>query len=199
MAPVPSHFAVFELPVRYALDRAQLEERYRERSRHWHPDRFSRAPAAERAAVLARATDLNEAYRVLRSDARRAQYLLQLHGIDVTKEGPGSKLAVEPAFLMAILELREELVEARQSHDAAQLAALTATVKARMDELERTLSSGFAKLEGAADAPEHAELRTKLLGELTQAVLAQRYYQRFCDELAEYKEAQAERAASPHL
>jgi len=75
MVPARNHFEVFELPVRYALDRAQLEERYRERSRHWHPDRFSRAPAAERAAVLARATDLNEAYRVLRSDARRAQYL----------------------------------------------------------------------------------------------------------------------------
>lgn len=195
MAPVPSHFALFELPVSYALDRAQLEERYRERSRHWHPDRFSRAPAAERAAVLARATDLNAAYRVLRSDARRAQYLLQLHGIDVTKEGPGSKLAVEPAFLMAILELREELVEARQNHDAARLATLAATVKARMDELARTLLSGFAKLEGAADGPE----RTELLGQLTQAVLAQRYYQRFCDELAEYKEAQAERAASPLL
>ncbi len=195
MTPVPSHFAMFELPVSYALDRAQLEERYRERSRHWHPDRFSRAPAAERAAVLARATDLNEAYRVLRSDARRAQYLLQLHGIDVTKEGPGSKLAVEPAFLMAILELREELVEARQTHNAAQLARLAATVKARMDELERTLISGFAKLDGAADGPRRAEL----LGQLTQAVLAQRYYQRFCDELAEYQEAQAERAASPQL
>lgn len=195
MAPVPSHFALFELPVSYALDRAQLEERYRERSRHWHPDRFSRAPAAERAAVLARATDLNEAYRVLRSDARRAQYLLQLHGIDVTKEGPGNKLAVEPAFLMAILELREELVEARQTHNAAQLAKLAATVKARMDELERTLASGFAKLEGATEGPRRAEL----LGQLTQAVLAQRYYQRFCDELAEYHEAQAERAASPLL
>ncbi len=199
MVPARNHFEVFELPVRYALDRAQLEERYRERSRHWHPDRFSRAPAAERAAVLARATDLNEAYRVLRSDARRAQYLLQLHGIDVTREGPGSKLKVEPAFLMAILELREELAEARQTHDAARLASLAATVKARMGELERALSEGFARLEGATDGPQNLERRAELLGELTQAVLAQRYYQRFCDELAEYKEAQAERAASPLL
>ncbi len=195
MAPARNHFEVFELPVRYALDREQLEARYRERSRHWHPDRFSRAPAAERAAVLARATDLNEAYRVLRSDPRRAQYLLQLHGIDVTREGPGSKLTVDPAFLMAILELREELVEARQAHDAARLATLAAQVQERMGALEESLATGFARLEAAADAGEQAEL----LGMLTQAVLAQRYYQRFCDELAEYKEAQAERAASPLL
>ena len=165
MKPACNPFELFELPARYPLDRAQLEERYRERSRHWHPDRFSRAPAAERTAVLARATDLNEAYRLLRSDARRAQYLLKLHGVDVTKEGPGSKLAVDPAFLMAILELREELAEARQAHDTARLAALAATVQARRDELERTLTDGFAQLEAGAEAE-----RAQLLTELTQAV-----------------------------
>lgn len=188
-----NHFEVFELPQRYALDPAELEARYRERSRHWHPDRFSRAPAAERAQVLARATDLNEAYRVLRSDARRAQYLLQLHGIDVSKEGPGSPLKVDPEFLLAILELREELAEARVAHDAVRLAGLKTEVQRRTEALQHSLSSGFAQLEaGPKDAA-----RAAVLAELTQAVLAQRYYQRFCDELAEYEEAQAERAASP--
>ena len=129
MTQAGNHFELFELPQRYALDLALLEERYRERSRHWHPDRFSRAPAAERVAVLARATDLNEAYRVLRSEARRAQYLLKLHGVDVAKEGPNNSLAVDPEFLGAILELREELVEARVEHDAARLAALSKTVR----------------------------------------------------------------------
>ena len=44
MSPARTHFELFELPQRYALDPGELEERYRERSRHWHPDRFSRAP-----------------------------------------------------------------------------------------------------------------------------------------------------------
>jgi molecular chaperone HscB len=177
-----NHFELFELPQRYALDPAVLEERYRERSRHWHPDRFSRAPAAERVAVLARATDLNEAYRVLRSEARRAQYLLKLHGVDVVKEGPSNPLAVDPEFLGAILELREELVEARVAHDAARLLALKATVQGHMAAGQQQIADGFARLESAGGKPQP---------ELVQAVLAQRYYQRFCDDIAEYEEAQA--------
>ena len=194
MANRRTHFEVLDLPQRYAINPAELEERYRERSRHWHPDRFSRAPAAERAQVLARATDLNEAYRVLRSDARRAQYLLQLHGIDVAQEGPGNKLAVAPEFLMAILELREELAEARVAHDAGRLAALKGEMQRRTEESQQTLADRFARLEtGAVEAGE----RPALLAELMQAVLAQRYYQRFFDELAEYEDAQAEHAQSP--
>lgn len=181
-----NHFELFELPQRYALDPAVLKERYRERSRHWHPDRFSRAPAAERVAVLARATDLNQAYRVLRSDARRAQYLLKLHGIDVAKEGPSSSLAVDPEFLGSILELREELMEARVAHDATRLAALTATVHASMDQVQKQIAAGFAQLESADELG-----RREPLAGLIQAVLAQRYYQRFCDDIAEYEEAQA--------
>jgi molecular chaperone HscB len=192
MSEARNHFQLFELPERYELDPGVLEERYRERSRHWHPDRFSRAPAAERAAVLARATDLNAAYKVLRSDARRAQYLLKLGGIDLGKEGPGNLPGVDPEFLAAILELREELVEARQTHDAVRIAALTATVQTRMGELKQQIVAGFARLEAAAVAE-----REPILHELVQAVFAQRYYQRFCDELAEYEEAQAARAASP--
>lgn len=192
MTQARTHFELLELPQRYALDPALLEARYRERSRHWHPDRFSRAPAAERAAVLARATDLNDAYKTLRSDARRAQYLLKLEGIDLGKEGPGNHLAVDTEFLAAILELREELVEARMTHDTARLQSLTTTVQKRMTELKQQIADGFERLEAAAAAG-----RESILNELVQAVFAQRYYQRFCDELAEYEEAQAARAHSP--
>jgi molecular chaperone HscB len=190
MSSERTHFDLFELPQRYALDADELERRYRERSRHWHPDRFSRAPAAERTAVLARATDLNEAYRVLRSDARRAQYLLGLRGIDVNQEGPQNKLTMDPEFLASILELREALMEARAEGDQAQLAALHATVQRRMGELKGSIARGFARLEAepASDAP---------LTGLVQDVLSQRYYQRFCDDIAEYQESQADLATAP--
>jgi molecular chaperone HscB len=189
MSYAGTHFELFALPQRYALDAAELEERYRQLSRHWHPDRFSRAPAAERTAALSRATDLNEAYRVLRSDARRAQYLLKLHGVDVDKEGPDPKLSMDPGFLAGILELREELLEARQSQNKAQLAALSATVQQRWRELSQRIAAGFAQL--TAGEPDAA------LGPLVKDVLAQRYYQRFCDDIAEYELAQAGEAAAP--
>lgn len=180
--PVPTHFDVLELPRSYALDPHELERRYRERSRQWHPDRFSRAPASERAAVLQRATSLNEAYRVLRSDARRAEYLLKLAGVDLTKEGPGNQPALDLEFLASVLELREELLEARMEHDSARLGRITAQVQGEMAALKQRLEDGFVRLERG---------ETGALPGLTQAVLTQRYYQRFLEDIAAYDEEQA--------
>lgn len=180
-----TYFDVFDLPRRYGLDKGELEQRYRERSKHWHPDRFSRAPASERAAVLARATELNEAYRVLKSDTRRAEYLLKLRGIDVTKEGPGSELSVDLDFLSSILELREELVEARIEKDGERLVRLSALVSDELEQSRARLSAGFARVEAGDD---------EALAGLTETILAQRYYQRFQEDIAAYEEAQAEAA-----
>lgn len=190
MSRGPTHFDVFELPPSYAVDPQELERRYRERSRVWHPDRFSRAPASERAAVLQRATDLNEAYRVLRSDARRAEYLLKLAGADVNQETPGSQPALDPAFLASVLELREELMEARVDGDRPRLAAIDQQVRGELLALRQKLVEGFGRLEtGDRDA----------LPGLVVAVLTQRYYQRFLDDITAYEEEQLARSDAQTL
>jgi molecular chaperone HscB len=185
-----THFDVFELPRSYSLDPQELERRYRERSRVWHPDRFSRAPASERAAVLQRATDLNEAYRVLRSDTRRAEYLLKLAGVDVNQEAPGGQPALDPAFLASVLELREELMEARAEEDAARLARIEKQVHDELAEIKQRLSAGFARLESGDSGGRSA------LPDLVHAVLTQRYYQRFLDDIAAHAEARQEAEAA---
>lgn len=193
MSATETYFDLFGLPARYAIDLGQLEERYREKSRRWHPDRYAGAPAAERAQVLARATDLNQAYRTLRSDARRAEYLLRLAGIDVAAEGPENKLRVDPAFLADIMELREELLEAQMSGDAARLAALSAQVRKALTASKQELVADFAKLESQpAPGPE----REAALVAVTRTVLCLRYYQRFVDDLDAAAEAELEGQAA---
>jgi molecular chaperone HscB len=181
MSETKTYFDVFDLPLRYALDLDDLERRYRERSRHWHPDRFSRAPASERAAVLMRATDLNAAYRALKSDARRAEYLLRLlTGIDLGNESNQHQVA--PEFLTHILELREALMEARSEKDSAAVHALATQVSEQVAALRPAIAAGFARLESGDPST---------TAELVAALLAQRYYQRFNEEIAAYEEAQA--------
>lgn len=190
MSRGPTHFDVFELPPSYALDPQDLERRYRERSRVWHPDRFSRAPASERTAVLQRATDLNEAYRTLRSDARRAEYLLKLQGVDVNQESPGTMPALDPEFLASVLELREELMEARVGGDRQRLTAIDQQVRGELAALKQKLVEGFGRLETGD--------RGALPG-LVQAVLTQRYYQRFLDDITAYEEEQLARSDAQTL
>lgn len=179
-----TYFSLLELPQQFAVDVTDLERRYREKSRNWHPDRFSRAPASERAAVLQRATELNAAYRTLRSDGKRAEYLLKLHGIDVSDES--KRPTLDPAFLGEILELREELADARVEEDSIRMASIKARIEAERHKLAKRLHEGFARLEQHDPAA---------LAELTEIVFVQRYYQRFADDIAEHEEKQADHTA----
>lgn len=168
-----SFFSLFDFPETYALDLFELERRYREKTRVWHPDRFSRAPASERAEVFLRATELNEAYRTLRSDEKRAEYLLRLHGRDIGDESRAS--AVDSSFLASFLELRETFSEAVEKENAAQIASIQAAVETRRRQLSAQLSEGFARLEpGDAEA----------LDRLVKLFFEQRYFLRFADEIA---------------
>lgn len=194
--PLPAHtyFTVLSLPPRFRLDLGELEARYREESRLWHPDRHGMAPAAERARVLQRATDLNEAYRVLRSEQKRAEYLLKLRGVDLLAESGSGRTPPAPGFLMMVLELREELQEARAARDHARVAALAADVRGRVGRDREAVAALFADLE-AREAASVVEDEARgaavkdTLGALTQALIRLRYYERFLEEIAAYEEA----------
>ena len=183
-----NHFEVLGFAPTYFIDRGELEARYREQQRHCHPDRFSRAPASERTQVLQRATDLNDAYRVLKSDVRRAEYLLALHGIDLSEaaeQAGGKKRTLDSLFLADVLELREELQEARGRNDAAAMTRIGNDIKARMAHETQRLDAGFSALGPSG----HADVAT--LDGLADALLKLRYYQRFLDDITAHEDATA--------
>ena len=103
--PAPAdHFARFGLPRRYPVDRKALDAAYERQSFQLHPDLLTGAGDAEKAAAQQASADLNEAYRVLTSDAERAGYLLGLLS-------GGRKLnteALPEGFLQAMFMLQEE-------------------------------------------------------------------------------------------
>ena len=70
-------------------------------------------------AALSRSRALNDAYQTLKKPVARAEYLLERAGVTI-----GDNERLDPAFLMEILELREELAEARVAKtDAGDLAS----------------------------------------------------------------------------
>src|SRR4051812_36769039 len=135
------HFAVLGLERRYDLDPADMEARYRERSRKLHPDRFATADARARRAALAHGVQMNDARAVLKDPIRRAEYLLGLCGVAVPKEAP-------PALLMEILELREELGDARAAGRGDQVRAMAAVMRRRMDAALADVANGFVTGDG---------------------------------------------------
>lgn len=160
-------FATLGLAPRFDLSTEELEARWREMQRALHPDRHSDKPPAERRISLAKAVEVNEAYRALRDDLSRAIALLALRGFEVN-EGKGATQP-DPEFLMEVMELREGLSEARAARDLKRARALGQEV----GEAQAATRAKVALLFGSGAAPEL----------IAAQVSRMRYYRRFLDEL----------------
>ncbi len=112
-------FGLLGLPPQFDLDPQVIERAFHDKSRDVHPDRFASAPAAERVAALSRSRALNDAYKMLKNPVARAEYLLAQAGVTI-----GANEKLDPAFLMEILELREELAEARAAQKLPEVSRL---------------------------------------------------------------------------
>ena len=111
------YFSFFGLPRRLVIDQAQLERRFRDLSRQFHPDYFYNAAATERLASLERSSYLNDAYRALRNPISRIEHLLAIEGLPPAKSEDGSA-KVPPGLLEEVFELNEQLDEIRESRES---------------------------------------------------------------------------------
>jgi molecular chaperone HscB len=128
------------LPAQFDLDPQVIEQAFFDKSKELHPDRFATAPAAERVAALSKSRALNDAYQTLKKPVPRAEYLLARAGVTI-----GDNEQVDGDFLMRVLELREELAEAKAAHDLDKLGALQAAMAKRKQQAIGELSELFAK------------------------------------------------------
>ena len=132
-----NHFELFGLPARYRIEAAALDGAYRKLQTEVHPDRFAAASDADRRAALQASARVNEAYRALKDPVQRAQYLLELHGIDAVGE-TDTQLPVE--FLERQLERREAAGDAVAAGDERTVTALLADVRGDAREIEDGLA-----------------------------------------------------------
>ena len=129
-APGKNHFELFGLPVTFDIDTADLAARYREMQRRVHPDKFANASDQDRRLSLQMTTQINDAFQTLKDPVRRGRYLLSLRGIDLDDE---TDTAMDPAFLMEQMELRENLDGVRQADNPhTHLAELANRIELRL-------------------------------------------------------------------
>jgi molecular chaperone HscB len=122
-------FALFGLPRRHALDRTELDARWRALQARVHPDRFSADGAAAQRIAMQWAVRINEAHQRLKDPLARAAYLCELAGAPINAE---RNTAMPASFLAQQMHWREALEEAE---DQLSVEALDQTVAARETEL----------------------------------------------------------------
>jgi molecular chaperone HscB len=182
------YFAFLGVPRKLNLDAADLERRFRDLSRQFHPDYFYNAAPSERRASLERSSHLNDAYRTLKNPIARVEYLLEIEGLkpreggQMEREGV-TRAAVPPDLLEEVFALNEELEEVRDQRASgapaerwkAQLERARRPIEAKRDEHESQLRSLAARWDALVDAPVGEAERRPVLEALRDRVLERNY------------------------
>jgi molecular chaperone HscB len=183
------YFAFLGLPRKLNLDPVQLEQRFRDLSRQFHPDYFYNAPPSERRASLERSSYLNDAYRTLKNPVTRIEYLLDVEGL-ATGDRPGSperegfsRAAPPKALLEEVFALNEELDEIREQRASGappdrwqpRLERARAPIEAKRAEHETQLRDLSARWDALVDASASQSERRQALDALRERILERNY------------------------
>ncbi len=136
-------YDALDLAPRLALDLDDVKKHFYERSRQWHPDRFSQAGRGEQEKALEMSAVLNDAFRTLKDPVTRAEYFLEERGITASKTPP-------PELLEEVFELNMALEELREGDDSARPRLVEA--QTRYQGMRREIDASLGELFRAYDS-----------------------------------------------
>lgn len=128
-----NYFEFYGLPESFENNQAQLKKKFYELSKKYHPDFYASESAEKQEEVLELSTLNNKAYQVLSNTDKRVDYILRQHNL----LADGDKYPLAPDFLMEMMELNEQLMDA---DDEATINQIKTSVKEASDLLEIELA-----------------------------------------------------------
>ena len=105
-------FELFGLPIAFKTDKNQLRLAFMNIQRASHPDKFIQGSEAEQELALEQSALANKGYTLLNQKERILPYVLELLGILT----PDEKYALEPDFLMEMMEFNEAWMDAEDEN-----------------------------------------------------------------------------------
>src|SRR3954470_11591822 len=115
-----NHFELFEIPVTLQPDLQQVKQKFYLLSRKYHPDFFTQENDFEQAEALEKSSQVNKAFKVFQNRDETIKYVLQLKGLLEEEE----KYNLPADFLMEMMELNEQMMDAKMEADADATAKL---------------------------------------------------------------------------
>ena len=185
------YFTCLGFPRRLTIDQRELEGKFYELSRAFHPDFYQNKSADEQTISLGNSALLNTAYRTLRDPIERAEYLLDLEAGSVKqiRNSPPAELFEE------ILELQDTLNEYRaagrtsdtESTLRAKLQSERSTLEQRQQDMESALQQLFVQWDALQDRGEatgqaRAE-RNRILKEMRENLSNRTYVKNIVSDL----------------
>ncbi len=103
-----TYFELFEIPVQLKVNAALLSKKFFALSKKYHPDYFANENEEAQAEALEKSALLNKAWKTFQNPDSTIKYVLQERGLLQEEE----KYELPPAFLMEVLDINEQLMDA---------------------------------------------------------------------------------------
>ncbi len=103
-----TYFELFEIPVQLKVNTVSLSKKFFELSKKYHPDYFANENDEAQSEALEKSAFLNKAWKTFQNPDATIKYVLQEKGLLEEEE----KYELPPAFLMEVLEINEQLMDA---------------------------------------------------------------------------------------
>lgn len=127
-----NHFENFGFDIDFKINLEELENKYLEFQKQFHPDN-------SKSADIAKSITINESYAVLENPLKRASHILQLQGIDVENDEKAPKPDFET--LEEILELQEKLIKISEEEKSQLKKYLTSKIKDLLETMSKELDN----------------------------------------------------------
>lgn len=186
------YFTCLGFPRRLMINPHQLETKFYELSRVFHPDFYQNKSLAEQTISLTNSAMLNTAYRTLRDPIQRAEYLLDLE-VGAVKENQ----TTPPVDLFEeILEIQDTLTEYQAAAPASETQSTLRTtlhtkqhmLVQRQQKIDTTLQQLFAQWDTLHDCDETTDHtraeREHLLKQMREKLSARAYVKSITSDLA---------------
>jgi molecular chaperone HscB len=194
------YFQCLGLPHRLRLDLKELEQRFYELSRRFHPDFHYGKDETERSISLENSALLNKAYRALRDPFSRVEYLIHLE--EGRKEGIAAKVPQE--LLEEIFELQEVLEEFRSEESPetrqkleVQLYDAVKMLGRRLEGLEKRLFDLFSRWD-QSDPSTPSQNRRSLVQEMKEILSYRTYFRNMIQDIEHLLRGHTERRVIRH-
>ena len=189
------YFTCLGLPRRLKIDAADIENKFYEMSRSFHPDFFQTKTEPERAISLGNSALLNTAYRTLKDPIQRVEYLLRLEAGSAKdiRNSPPADLFEEILALQEDLEAFREASDAKSSSESlqplrAKLQTDREVLERRQRDMEERLFNLFDRWDELQDGRDaHPEIRTRkdaLLKDMREVLSNRTYVRNIVNDLS---------------
>ena len=115
------YFELFDIPPQLKVNTAALSKKFFELSRKYHPDYVATEKEEVQAEAVEKSALLNKAWKTFQQPDATIKYVLQEKGLLKEEE----KYELPPSFLMEVLEINEQLMDA---DDIATKESLQSTI-----------------------------------------------------------------------